>query len=178
MVMDEIKSPVEVGRFGSVYGVRGWIRIHSYTDDPENIFDYGPWYTQAGDNLKEIVLTEWKRHGDGYICKLEGFDQREESQSMTGKSVFVDESSLPPLPEDEFYINDLMGMRVINTDGYDLGVVDGFMETGANDVLVVKANSDDAYGKKERLLPLVFGSTITELDEDAQKLVVIWDPDF
>jgi 16S rRNA processing protein RimM len=176
--MNEIKSPVEVGRFGSVYGVRGWIRIHSFTDDPESIFEYAPWFVQTGDSWSVAKLTEWKRHGDGYICKLEGFDQREESQSMTGKSVFVDESSLPPLPEDEFYLNDLIGMRVVNTEGYDLGIVDGFMETGANDVLVVKANSDDAYGKKERLLPLVFGSTIQEMNEELRKLVVIWDPDF
>lgn len=178
MVMDEIKSPVEVGRFGSVYGVRGWIRIHSYTDDPENIFDYGPWYTQAGDNLKEIVLTEWKRHGDGYICKLEGFDQREESQSLTGRSVYVDESALPPLPEGEFYLNSLIGMHVVNTDGYDLGVVQDLMETGANDVLVVKANENDAYGKKERLLPLVLDHTVLRVDSDRNVVEVVWDPDF
>lgn len=177
--MSEMKSPVELGRFGSVYGVRGWIRIHSYTEDPESIFDYQPWYISSSDGTwRSLCLEEWKRHGNGYICKLDGFDQREESQSMTGVSVYVDESSLPPLPEGEFYLNELLGMRVINTEGYDLGVVDSFLETGANMVLVVKANEDDAYGKKDRLLPLVFETTILKVDQELGRVEVIWDPDF
>ncbi len=177
--MDEISEPVELGRFGSVFGVRGWIRIHSYTEDPESIFSYGPLFMRQGeDQWQPVKVLEWRRHGDGYVCRLEGFDQREESQSLTGRSVYVDESALPPLPEGEFYLNSLIGMHVVNTDGYDLGVVQDLMETGANDVLVVKANENDAYGKKERLLPLVLDHTVLRVDSDRNVVEVVWDPDF
>ena len=97
---------------------------------------------------------------------------------MTNSAIFIDESVLPELPEGEFYINSFIGMRVLNQDGYDLGVIDDIMETGANDVLVVKANEDDIYDKKERLLPLVFETTIQNVDEEAGVVNVIWDPDF
>ncbi len=176
--MSEINDPVELGRFGSVYGVHGWIRVHSYTDDPESVFIYQPWFIDVNGSWREIRLAEWKHHGDGYICKLEGFDQREESQTITGLSIYVDEEALPELADDEFYVHELIGMRVVNTEGYDLGVVEDLMETGANLVLVVKANQNDSYGKKERLLPLVFDSTVINVDQENKRVDVIWDPDF
>lgn len=177
--MNIIETPVEVGQFGSVYGVRGWLRIHSYTEIPESIFEYKPWFIKnKSEGWREIQLVEWKRHAGGYICKLEGFDQREDAQFLTNFSVFIDESVLPELPEGEFYINSLIGMKVINQEGYDLGEIVDLMETGANDVLVIKANENDEYGKKERLLPLVFDTTILNVDKDTNIVNVIWDPDF
>ncbi len=177
--MDVMENPVEVGQFGSVYGVRGWLRVHSYTENPESIFGYLPWFLKnRSEGWRQVQLVEWKRHAGGFICKLEGFDQREDAQTLTNSAIFIDESVLPELPEGEFYINSIIGMKVINQDGYDLGIIDDIMETGANDVLVVKANENDAYGKKERLLPLVFESTIVSVDEESKQVSVIWDPDF
>lgn len=177
--MTTIDNPVEIGQFGAVYGVKGWLRVHSYTENPESVFEYQPWFLKdRPTGWREIHLIEWKRHAGGFICKLEGFDQREDAQILTNSAIFIDESVLPELPEGEFYKNSFIGMRVLNQDGYDLGVIDDIMETGANDVLVVKANEDDIYDKKERLLPLVFETTIQNVDEEAGVVNVIWDPDF
>lgn len=170
---------VEVGQFGAVYGVKGWLKVHSFTDNPESIFDYTPWFLKkTNGEWQEISLQEWKRHNSGFVCKLSNIEQREEAQILTNQSIYVDESTLPELDDGEFYLNDLLDLNVVNLEGYNLGKIVDFMETGANIVLVVKANSNDNYGKKERLIPLVFENTIKNVDLDNQIMEVDWDPDF
>lgn len=171
-------NPVEVGKFGAVFGTNGWIKLHSFTEQLESIFEYQPWYIKDQGKWCEVSIEGWKHHGNGLIVKLVGIDQREIAQQKTNFSIFVDESVLPELPEGEFYINDLIGSVVYNEDGYNLGTVKEFFETGANEVLVLKAEKDDQYGKKERLIPLVFDEIIKEFDKDQKTMTVVWDPDF
>ena len=121
----------------------------------ESIFEYQPWFIKEQGEWCEIQISEWKHHGNGLIVKLVGIDQREIAQQKTNLSIFVEESVLPELPEGEYYINDLMGATVYNEQNYNLGEIKDFFETGANEVLVLKAEKDDQYGKKERLIPLV-----------------------
>ena len=101
---------------------------------------------------------------------------REEAQAYTNAEIGVYADELPDLPEDEFYWKDLYGMNVVTTKGYDLGVVTDIYETGSNDVLVVKANLKDAFGKKERLVPFLDEQVIKNVDLTAQriKLTGIW----
>ena len=147
-----MENPVEVGKFGAVFGVNGWIKVHSFTERLESIFEYQPWFIKEQGEWCEIQISEWKHHGNGLIVKLVGIDQREIAQQKTNLSIFVEESVLPELPD--------------------------FFETGANEVLVLKAEKDDQYGKKERLIPLVFGDIIKEFDKEKKTMVVAWDPDF
>ena len=177
--MAELTNPVEVGKLGAVFGVKGWLKLHSFTETAESIFEYGPWFIKKGTGeWQELLIKEWKPHTGTFICRLEGIDQREDALLLTGYSVYVDESSLPELADGDVYIHDLVGMQVVNLDGYDLGTVTGFMETGANYVLNVKATDNDAYDKKERLLPLVFESTVKNVDFESNVISVDWDPDF
>ena len=92
--------------------------------------------------------------------------------------IAIDPASLPELSEDEFYWRELFGMQVVTTNGYDLGVVTDMMETGSNDVLVVKANLKDAFGQKERLIPFLEEQVIKVVDRQAQRIEVDWDPAF
>ena len=189
-----MENPVEVGKFGAVFGVNGWIKVHSFTERLESIFEYQPWFIKE-ERLEsifeyqpwfikeqgewcEIQISEWKHHGNGLIVKLVGIDQREIAQQKTNLSIFVEESVLPELPDGEYYINDLMGATVYNEQNYNLGEITDFFETGANEVLVLKAEKNDQYGKKERLIPLVFGDIIKEFDKEKKTMVVAWDPDF
>lgn len=174
-VMD---NPVEVGKFGAVFGTNGWIKVHSFTEQLESIFEYLPWYIKDQGKWCEVQIEEWKHHGNGLIVKLVGIDQREIAQQKTNYSIYVDESVLPELPEGEFYLNDLYGVEVYNEQNYKLGKITDFFETGANRVLVLKADKDDQYGKKERLIPLVFGDIIKDFDNTKKTMVVVWDPDF
>lgn len=170
-------KPMVVGRLGAVYGIKGWMKITSYTDIPEGIFDYSPWYIQQKGEWKEVAIEDFKRHGKGLIAKLAGVDVREEAQSMTGAEIAIYATQLPEL-EDDFYWRDLIGCAVETDKGYTLGTVSDMMETGSNDVLVVKANATDAFGKKERLIPFLTEQVIINVDITARKIIVNWEPNF
>ena len=176
--MSEQNNRIVMGKLGSTYGIRGWLKVFSYTDNAESIFDYSPWYLNQKGKWVEYKVESWKRHGQGYVCKLAGLDVREDAQLMTNFEIAIDPASLPELSEDEFYWRELFGMQVFTTKGYDLGEVTDLLETGSNDVLVIKANLKDAFGQKERLVPYLEEQVIKEVDREARRIEVDWDPGF
>ncbi len=173
-----MSEPVVVGQLGAVYGIKGWLKVNSFTDQPEGIFDYRPWLIKDGSSWREIQVTGWKRHGKGLICKLIDIDQREQAQTLTGADIAVSAASFSALPDDEFYWRDLIGCRVKNIKGYDFGLVTQLMETGSNDVLVVKANAKDAFGQRERLIPFLEDQVIKSVNTQDGIIEIDWDPDF
>lgn len=112
------------------------------------------------------------------IVKLKGVDDRDAANVLTNAEIVVDSSQLPELDGDDYYWKDLMGCRVVTTGGYDLGTVTDLMETGSNDVLVIKANLKDAFGMKERLVPFLDGQVIRKVDLTEKLIEVEWDPGF
>ncbi|MBG22623.1 MAG: ribosome maturation factor RimM [Idiomarinaceae bacterium] len=176
--MNQPAEHVVIGQLGAVYGVKGWLKIQSYTDDVEAIFDYHPWQIRKQGKVQEVQVEEWRRHNKGLIAKLAGVDDRDAAHLMTGADIIIEAEQLPELPEDEFYWRDLIGMTVVNTDGYNMGVVDQLMATASNDVMVVKANSNDAFGRSERLIPFIQSQYIQEVDKVNKRIVVDWPSDF
>ncbi|MGM0629972.1 MAG: ribosome maturation factor RimM [Pseudomonadota bacterium] len=168
---------IVVGRLGAVYGVKGWLKVQSFTDDPESIFEYSPWLLSQKTE-REIKVVEWRRHNNGLIAKLEGISDRDEAARLTGADICITADELPALADDEFYWRDLIGMRVVNTKGYDMGVVEQIMPTASNDVLVVKANSNDGFGKSERLIPFIQSEYVTEVNKEEKRIQVEWPSDF
>ena len=176
--MSKQDEKIVMGKFGATYGIRGWLKVFSYTDNAESIFDYTPWYINQKGKWVEFNVESWKRHNKGMVCKLEGLEVREEAHTLTNFEIAVDPASLPELSEDEFYWRELFGMQVVTTKGYSLGEVTDLLETGSNDVLVVKANLKDAFGQKERLIPYLEEQVIKKVDREAQRIEVDWDPGF
>ncbi|MCP1340457.1 ribosome maturation factor RimM [Idiomarina sp. M1R2S28] len=168
---------IVVGRIGAVYGVKGWLKVQSFTDDPESIFEYSPWLLSQKTE-RELKVVEWRRHNNGLIARLEGISDRDEAARLTGADICITADELPALADDEFYWRDLIGMRVVNTNGYDMGVVEQIMPTASNDVLVVKANSNDGFGKSERLIPFIQSEYVTAVDKEAKQIQVEWPSDF
>ena len=173
-----MEKPVVMGTLGTVYGIKGWLKVNSFTDVAEAIFDYTPWLIQQHGEWREIQVSAWKRHNKGLICKLDGIDLREDALALTNLEIGVKPELLPDLPEGEFYWRDLIGCTVVTTKGYDLGKVTELMETGSNDVLVVEANVKDAFGAKERLIPFLEEQVIKNIDLTARTIEVDWDPGF
>ncbi|WP_111979637.1 ribosome maturation factor RimM [Algibacillus agarilyticus] len=176
--MSSTQNKVVLGRLGAVYGIKGWLKVQAYTDYAESIFDYDKWQIGQDDSWQEAEVVEWRKHNKGIIVKFNNVDVREKAQLLTGMEVAVLETQLPELAEDEFYWRDLVGMAVVNTQGYNMGEVKSLMETGSNDVLVVKANKNDAFGKTERLIPFVESQTISKVDQEQRVITVEWDADF
>ncbi|MCA1767008.1 MAG: ribosome maturation factor RimM [Idiomarina sp.] len=168
---------IVVGRIGAVYGVKGWLKVQSFTDDPESIFEYSPWLLSQKTE-RELNVVEWRRHNNGLIARLEGISNRDEAAGLTGADICITADELPALADDEFYWRDLIGMRVVNNDGYDMGVVEQIMPTASNDVLVVKANSNDGFGKSERLIPFIQSEYVTEVNKEEKRIQVEWPSDF
>lgn len=158
---------VVLGRVVGVFGVRGWVKILSETDPPENIQRYSPWLLRN----RALRLLSSQRHGKGLIARLEGCEDRDQAQALVGLEIAVRRSQLPPPGADEYYWADLEGLEVETTEGVYLGQVSHVLATGANDVLVVR-------GERERLIPLIWDQVVRELDVAAKRLCVDWDPDF
>lgn len=123
-------------------------------------------------------LESWKHHNQDLIIKLQGVDDRDAANLLTNCEIVVDSSQLPALEEGDYYWKDLMGCQVVTAEGYDLGKVIDMMETGSNDVLVIKANLKDAFGIKERLVPFLDGQVIKKVDLATRTIEVDWDPGF
>lgn len=169
---------VVLGQLGAVYGVKGWLKVQSYTDFADAIFDYQPWHLVRQGKSQTVQVEEWRRHNKSLIVKLVGVDDRDQAQVMTGADIVIEAKQLPELPADEFYWRDLIGMTVVNTEGYDMGVVDQLMATASNDVMVVKANNNDAFGRTERLVPFIQSLYVVAVDRAAKRITVDWPSDF
>ena len=172
------EDQITLGKVGAVYGIKGWLKIHSFTDELEAILDYFPWSLKLGDKTQTVEVTDWRKHNKGLIVKVGKIDDRDEAQALVGSEILTSGDSLPDLPQGEFYWRDLIGMNVVTTQGYDLGVVSDMMETGANDVLVVKANLNDGFNKKERLIPYLLEQVIESVSIENKQICVDWDPGF
>ena len=117
-------------------------------------------------------------HNHEIIVKLKGIDDREAAQILANVEIGVDLSVFPELEEGDYYWHDLIGCSVVNLDGYTMGTVTEMMETGSNDVLVVKANTKDAFGKQERLIPFLYEQVVKRVDLTTKIIKVDWDAGF
>ncbi|NNC76539.1 MAG: ribosome maturation factor RimM [Woeseiaceae bacterium] len=161
---------VVLGRISGLFGVRGWIKVYSYTDPREAILDYSQWWLGQDDDWFTAELTEGKRQGKTVIAHLSGYDDPDQAATLLGRDVIVPRSALPLPDKDTYYWSDLEGLRVIHRDGTDLGTVAYVLETGANDVLVTS-------GDKERLIPFIVGEVILNVDLANGEISVDWDWD-
>ena len=167
----EQQEMVMMGRISGLFGVKGWVKIYSHTDPRENILQYNPWYLEIQGEWKPVKLVVGQRHGKGVVVQLEGYADRDAASALINVNIAVPQAMLPTLSDGEVYWSELEGLKVVTTDGVDLGVVDHLIDTGANDVLVVK-------GDRERLIPYVRQDVVTKLDLENGLLEVDWDPDF
>ena len=160
-----------MGRITGIHGVHGWVKVWSYTEPREQLLQYRVWRLRHGAQQRVVKLLQGRLQGKNLVAHLEGFDDRDQSRELMEWEILVPRSELPELPVEEFYWADLEGLRVVTTDGQELGRVDHLMETGANDVLVV-------VGERERLIPYVPGEVVQAVDLEAGIIQVDWDPDF
>jgi 16S rRNA processing protein RimM len=131
---------VVVARIAGAFGVLGWVRIVSFTDPPENLLQYRPWFLQRGPAQQQVDVAEVRPHGSGFVARFRDVANREEARALTGSLIAVPRSALPPPDESEYYWQDLLGMAVVDADGAELGTVEQLMDTGAHDVLVVRGD--------------------------------------
>lgn len=157
-----------VGQIGATYGIKGWLKILSYTEMDTSILEYTPWYIEDISGWKVVKVEDSKKHGNGIIAKLAGLENPEQAKLLSGKKIAILRSQLPKLSKDEYYWSDLKGLTVIDQHGENLGKVIYLIATGSNDVLVVK-------GTKEHGIPYQLGDVITSIDLEKGEIHVNWE---
>ncbi len=162
---------VVVGKINGVFGVRGQLKIFSYTDPRENILSYDPWLIGSGKNWQTIKVVKGQKQGKGIVVSLEGCEDRDQALALIGKQVAILRDQLPETGKDEFYWSELIGLAVLTTEGLELGHVDHLFETGSNDVLAVK-------GDRQRLIPYIWDQVVKSVDLEQGQMIVDWDPEF
>lgn len=167
----QAQSRITLGRISGSFGVRGWVKIVSYTVPPEQMLDYPVWRVDLPDGShRDLRHFEGRRHGRGLVARLGGIDNRDQAMALAPQELWIERRELPALKDGEYYQADLLGFEVVNLEGHVLGRVDHFLETGANAVMVV-------IGKREHWLPMV-SRHVPKVDLLQRRITVDWDPDF
>jgi len=158
---------VLLGKISGAYGIKGWVKVHSFTSPVENIIDYLPWDLRSGKEIRQLDVVEGRSHGKGLVVRLEGVDDRTAAEALRGAEIFVERSQLPATAEGEYYWEDLLGLTVVDQNDVTLGKVDQLLDTGANDVLVV-------VGDERHVIPYISGDVVTSVDLDEAIIRVNW----
>lgn len=153
------------------WGVKGWIKVYSYTEPHENIVEFPVWSLEQGGERRAVQVEQGRRHGSQIVVKLTSVDDRDAAELLAGAEIAVERGELAPCDDGEYYWTDLEGLRVVTSAGVDLGEIDHLLATGSNDVMVV-------IGDRQRLVPFVAEQVVRNVDLGEGVVVVDWDPDF
>ena len=158
---------VVLGRIAGLHGVKGGLKVYSYTRPAEAILEYTPWYLDFGGAWQAVVRTDAYARQQRLIAYLEGFCDRDRATGLVGADIAVRRSQLKPLQAGEHYWVDLIGLGAYTPSGQHLGSVVGMLDTGANDVLIVR-------GERDRLVPYVEGVYVRNVDLANRRLELDW----
>ena len=167
-----LQELVLLGRVLGAFGVRGELKLESFTDPKSAILRYQPWTLRdAQGRERELAQARGRDTAKGLVATFPGVEDRDAAEALRGSEVYAPRSALPPPAPGEYYWVDLEGLRVVNLVGADFGIVSHLFSTGANDVLV-------AHGERDRMIPFLEPVYIKSVDFDAGVVTVDWDADF
>ena len=169
---------VPVGTVGRAHGVRGWVRVRSDMDPPEDLLRHETWLLdRAGGKWRPVAVRSARTHGNAFVAHLEGIEDRDAAAELAGTRVGLPRDALPALDDGQYYWVDLIGLEVRDEAGESLGVVRKMIETGANDVMVVRSGPSPGRAptrERERIIPFLAGDVVREVDLDAGRILVSW----
>jgi len=168
-----------LGKVNGFYGVKGWVKLFSNTEPKQNIVKYQKVLLRLQGQWQEIEISQGRLQGKGVVAHFVGYDDRDAAQLLLGADIAIKREQLAKLENDNYYWIDLIGLQVINTEDITLGKVSSMMETGANDVLVVKPENAQEQGlNEEYLIPYIPEQFILDVDLGTGIIHVDWDKDF
>ena len=173
---------VEVGRIADAWGIKGWFKVFSHSNDPQALFAAEQWFLQPAEkgarNFSGTVLLPVKQarvHGDGVVATSPLVLDRNGAEALRGARIFVAREHFPKTEDGEYYWIDLIGLAVVNREGVALGEVQDLLSTGPQTVLVI---AYEEQGKqRERMIPFV-DAFVDEVDLTGKRITVDWQPDY
>lgn len=155
------------GKIGAPHGVKGWVRVFSYTDPIDNLLRYQPWQIELGTKRQAVKITHQQIHGEVILVGFDGITDRDAAAKLTHAAILIAQDDLPTLAPGEYYWRDLEGLEVKNLAGFVFGRITRMMSTGANDVMFIK-------GEKEYCLPYVSEVVVKKVDLTSKQMLVDW----
>ena len=165
---------VPVGKISGAFGVKGWVKVFSFTDPRSNVLSYSPLFISRRGEWVEVKVTGGRTQGKGVVMGLENVTDRDHVLPLIGAELAIKRTQLKPTGKDEFYWSELVGLTVVNLQDQVLGQVDHILETGAHDVLAVKEDGKN----EERLIPFVMDEFVKLVDLDNKIIRVDWGVDY
>ncbi len=161
---------VELGVFRGAYGVKGWVRVQPHSAQADVLRACRRWWL-ISDGCRDFGVAGVRRHGSALVAKLEGCETPEQANALRGARIAVSRAEFPPAAEGEVYWVDLLGARVINRSGVELGTVAEVFNSGAQDLLEVRR------GERVLLVPII-ERYVDAIDLDARLVRVDWEEDW
>lgn len=159
---------IVMGQVSAPYGIKGWIKVRPYTETMDSLLDFPVWWLGGEGGWQESRVLEAHVHGKSIVADIEASRDRSAAEKLKGLQIAVPRASLPVAGKNEYYWSDLVGLKVVNPEGVELGLVRSVIETGANDVLEV-----DGGG----LIPFI-SRYILEVDLKSGKILADWGADW
>ncbi|MCX8017063.1 MAG: ribosome maturation factor RimM [Rhodocyclaceae bacterium] len=170
---------IVLGRITAPYGVKGWLRLHPFGDDPASWRTMKRWWLGGNEEdfsaWRAYPLAALRPHGKAWIVKLVGIDDRSAAEGLAGSYFGAPRAELPATEADEYYWADLIGLAVVNEKQEPLGVVAEMIEAGAHAVMVVREGEGERA--VERLLPFV-GEVVKAVEVEGGVIRVAWERDW
>ena len=168
-----------MARVGAPFGIKGWLKLQSFTQTPDSLDVYASWLLKRPGNenagWEEFELEDFAVNTKGVFAKLKRCDDRTAAEKLVKREIGIPRDALEAAGEGEVFWFDLIGCAVVNTAGAMLGKVETLMETGANDVLVVR--NEIGAGTEETLIPFIV-EVIVKVDRDAKVVTVNWSGEY
>jgi len=164
---DAASALMQLGFVGAPFGVRGWVKLRSHTDPPERLLEHRNLHIGDEGSRRTYRVEASGRSGGALTAKLAGVEDRDQAAVLRGAPIFVPRAELPERDAKDFYRTDLIGCEVVNLAGVGLGVVQHFVETPVQALMVVR-------GEREYWVPAV-PQHLKRVDLQARRVVVDWD---
>ncbi len=166
-----------LGKVSTAFGIKGWLKVHSYTDPDTNILDYPVWHLKIGEQWKKFKVKDSQIHNKGLAVALEGIQDRDAALALSQVLIAVPSSELPKLEDNEYYWFQLISLRVVNTQGELLGQVAELLDSGGGNQVMRVASCAGSIDQQERLIPFV-DAIVLEVSLEQKTLLVDWQADY
>ena len=166
--MDDV---VVMARVAGAFGIKGWLKLHTFTESSDSLDAYASWLLKSDKGWQEFELEDFAVNVKGVVAKLKGCDDRSAAEKLIKCDIGIPRDALEDAGEGEVFWFDLIGCDVVNIAGEKLGKIETLLETGANDVLVVK------MGTEEILIPYL-DDVVLKVDRESKLVTVNWTQDF
>lgn len=162
---NKLENPILMATIGAAQGLRGEVRVRSFTEDPLALGDYGNLHAADGRVFEILEIREAKTV---VIVRFRGINDRNAAEALNGLELFIDRENLPDeeLDEDEFFFADLEGLEAVDANGVSYGTVSGVFDFGAGDLLELKG-----AGRRPTLIPFS-EAAVLEIDLENGRLLV------